>query len=150
MKPLIVLLVSFGIALMVTRLIQSDFNLAFSGRVAMAVMLGFTAIGHFAFTKGMVMMIPNAIPFKKGLVYCTGVIEIFAAAGLLIPSVRVLTAWLLIVFFIVLLPANINAAIRHVDYQKGTFEGSGVSYLWFRVPLQNLFILWTYFCAIRF
>ena len=142
MKPLIVLLVSFVIALIVTRLIVGDFNVALSGRIAMASML--------AFTKGMVMMIPDFIPFKKALVYFTGVIEILAAAGLLISSYQVLTAWLLIVFFIVLLPANINAAIRHIDYQKGTFTGSGLTYLWFRVPLQILFILWTYFSAIRF
>jgi len=150
MKPLIVLLVSFVIALIVTRLIVGDFNVALSGRIAMASMLAFTAIGHFAFTKGMVMMIPDFIPFKKALFYFTGVIEILAAAGLLISSYQVLTAWLLIVFFIVLLPANINAAIRHIDYQKGTFTGSGLTYLWFRVPLQILFILWTYFSAIRF
>ena len=150
MKPLIVLLVSFVIALIVTRLIVGDFNVALSGRIAMASMLAFTAIGHFAFTKGMVMMIPDFISFKKALVYFTGVIEILAAAGLLISSYQVLTAWLLIVFFIVLLPANINAAIRHIDYQKGTFTGSGLTYLWFRVPLQILFILWTYFSAIRF
>ena len=150
MKPLIVLLVSFVIALIVTRLIVGDFNVALSGRIAMASMLAFTAIGHFAFTKGMVMMIPDFIPFKKALVYFTGVIEILAAAGLLISSYQVLTAWLLIVFFIVLLPANINAAIRHIEYQKGTFTGGGPTYLWFRVPLQILFILWTYYSAIRF
>jgi uncharacterized membrane protein len=150
MKPLIVLLVSFVIALTVTKLILGNSNIALSGRIAMALMLAFTAIGHFAFTKGMVMMIHNPIPFKKALVYFTGVIEILAAVGLLIPSLRVVTAWSLIVFFILLLPANINAAIRHIDYQKGTFEGSGVGYLWFRVPLQILFILWTYFFGIRF
>ena len=150
MKPLIVLLVSFVIALIATKLISGNFTIAPSGRIAMAIMLAFTAIGHFAFTKGMAMMISDFIPFKKALVYFTGVIEILAAVGLLIPSFQVLTAWLLIVFFILLLPANINAAIRHVDYQKGTFEGSGVNYLWFRVPLQILFIVWTYFSAIRF
>jgi len=48
-----------------------------------------------------------------------------------------------------LLPANIYAALKHVDYQRGTFEGSGTNYLWFRVPLQVLFILWTYLSVIR-
>ena len=84
------------------------------------------------------------------MVYFTGFIEIFAAIGLQIPSVRVLTAWLLILFFVLLLPANINAAIKHVDYQKGTFEGSGTNYLWFRVPLQILFIVWTYMSSIKY
>lgn len=115
----------------------------------MSIMLLFTSIGHFAFTKGMEMMIPTIIPYKRTMVYLTGVIEICAAVGLLLGSTRELTAWLLILFFILLLPANIYAAMKHVDYQKGTFEGSGVGYLWFRVPLQVLFIIWTYFFAIR-
>jgi uncharacterized membrane protein len=149
-KPLIVLLTSFAIALIATKLTIGKFDIALSARVAMALMLVFTAIAHFAFTKGMVMMIPDFIPFKKGMVYFTGFIEMAAAAGLLIPNFQVLTGWLLILFFIMLLPANINAAIRHIDYQKGTFEGTGVNYLWFRVPLQILFILWTYFAAIKF
>ena len=116
----------------------------------MSAMLLFTAIAHFAFTKGMIMMIPDLIPFKKGMVYFTGVIEIAAAVGVLIPGLQVLTGWLLILFFLLLLPANINAAIRHIDYQKGSFEGPGAKYLWFRVPLQILFILWTYFAAVKF
>ena len=148
MKPLIVLLVSFAIALIVTRLITGEFAFAFSARIAIAIMLVFTAIAHFAFTKGMIMMMPGFIPFKKGMVYFTGFIEIAAAAGLLIPGLQVLTGWLLILFFLLLLPANINAATRHIDYQKGTLEGPGANYLWFRVPLQILFILWTYFATI--
>ena len=149
MKPLVVLLVTFAISLFALRVIQKQFNPGLSARIALSAMLMFTAIAHFAFTKGMTMMMPDFIPFKKELVYLTGIIEILAAVGLLIPNLRVLTGWLLIAFFIMLLPANIHAALKHVDYQKGTFEGSGPDYLWFRVPLQLLFILWTYLSVIR-
>jgi hypothetical protein len=31
------------------------------------------------------------------------------------------------------------------DYQKGTRDGSGTNYLWFRIPLQIVFILWVYY-----
>jgi len=148
MKPLLVLLISFLLALAVTKLAYSSFDIALSGRIAMAIMLAFTAIAHFTFTKGMEMMIPGFIPFKKTMVYLTGIIEFCAAAGLLIPGYQVLTGWLLILFFILIVTANINAAIRHIDYQKGTFEGAGPTYLWFRVPLQVLFILWVYFFAV--
>jgi hypothetical protein len=55
----------------------------------------------------------------------------------------------LMVFFILLMPGNIKAAIYHIDYQKGTFDGNGPTYLWFRIPLQLLFIVWTYICSIR-
>lgn len=149
MKPLIVLLSTFVISVVAIKLSTDQYDIAFAAIIAMSAMLLFTSIAHFAFTKGMTMMIPSFIPFKKEFVYFTGIIEIAAALGLLIPNFRLLTAWLLILFFTLLLPANINAAIRHIDYQKGTFEGAGTKYLWFRVPLQILFILWVYFAAIK-
>jgi len=95
-------------------------------------------------------MIPDFIPYKELLVIVTGLIEIAAAIGLQIASLQVITAWLLIVFFIMMLPANINAALKKIDYQKGDHNGSGPAYLWFRVPLQILFIAWTYMSAIGY
>lgn len=142
MKPLIVLLLTYLVSLLATRIINGDYNFLLSGNLAMSVMLLFTAIGHFLYTKGMVLMIPAFIPFKKELVYFTGMIEIAAAIGLLIPALRYLTAVLLIIFFILILSANINAAIHKVDYQKATVAGPGIRYLWFRIPLQFFFIAW--------
>jgi|SRR5699024_3676255 len=148
MKPFIVLIITFTLHLLAYRIIKGNYNFALAARVAMSVMLLFTAIGHFAFTKGMIMMLPEFIPYKIFVIYLTGVIEIAAAVGLFIPDIRQVTAWLLIVFFILILPANIRAAIHQVDYQKGTFEGDGLNYLWFRVPLQLFFISWVYLSAI--
>lgn len=150
MKPLFVLLGTFAIVILVIKLVYNQYDLALSARIAMSVMLLFTAIAHFAFAKGMTLMIPDFIPFKSAMVLLTGLIEIAAAIGLLIPSLRVLTGWILIIFFVLLLPANIHAAIKHIDYQKGTLDGNGLTYLWFRVPLQILFIVWTYLSAIRY
>ena len=95
------------------------------------------------------MMIPPQIPFKTELIYITGVLEIFLGIGLLLPGLKTYAAWSTIIFLIFLLPANIYAAVKHIDYQKGTFEGNGINYLWFRVPLQLLFIIWTYISAIK-
>lgn len=149
MKPLVILILVFVVSLGITFAFKGEADLVLSGNVAMAVMLLFTAIGHFAFTRGMTMMMPDIIPFKTAMVYLTGLIEIAAAVGLLMFSTRALTGWLLIAFFICILPANVNAAIKGVDFQKATLEGDGVRYLWFRVPLQILFIVWTYFFAIK-
>ena len=149
MKPLIVLLLVFGISLTVTKLIN-DYNIRLSAQIAMAVMMIFTSIGHFIYTRGMAMMLPSFIPFKKEIVYITGVLEIASAAGLLMPATRTITAWLLIIFFIVLTPANINAAIKHLNMEKGTYDGSGPQYLWFRVPLQVLFIVWVYVSCLMY
>ena len=149
MKPLIVLLTVFAVSLLVTKIFHNTFELALSGRIAMSAMLVFTAIGHFAFTKGMSLMIPEFIPFKTETVYITGIAEIIFAVGLLLPDYRVLTAWLLIVFLILVLPANIYASIKQVDYQKATFDGSGLTYLWFRIPLHIFFIVWIYLCSVK-
>ncbi|MBL3658724.1 DoxX family protein [Fulvivirga sediminis] len=149
MKPLIVLIITFCIAILINKIVNGNYNLALSGRIAMAVMLAFTAIAHFAYTTGMSMMIPSFIPFKTELVYLTGIIEIVAAIGLLLPHYRIITGWLLILFFILILPANIYAAMYHVDFQQASLNGKGLTYLWFRVPLQIIFIVWTYLSAVK-
>lgn len=142
MKPLLVLIVAFLVSLTGLKLFSGEWNYHLAGNIAMASMLLFTAIGHFAFTKGMTMMLPDFVPFRKELVYLTGILEAAAAIGLLIGSSREITAILLIIFFMLLLPANIYAALKNVDYQKGTYDGQGLTYLWFRVPLQLFFIAW--------
>ncbi|MCO4293195.1 hypothetical protein NF867_10000 [Solitalea sp. MAHUQ-68] len=148
MKPLVVLILSFFIALLTNWAIGNGLNFVFAGNLAMSIMLMFTALGHFKFAQGMALMIPNFVPYKTQFVYLTGVIEVLAAIGLLIPTVRNLTAILLIIFFALILPANINAAIHHVDHEKATYEGKDVSYLWFRVPLQLLFIAWIFYFSL--
>lgn len=146
--PLFVLLATFLFSLLLIKLMRKP-DYALAGRIAMSAMLLFTAVGHFIFTEGMAMMLPPFIPCKTEVVYLTGLIEIAAAIGLLIPRFQSLTARLLIVFFILILPANIYASLEHVNYQEGTYEGNGPAYLWFRVPLQVLFIAWVYLSSIR-
>ncbi|SFR64154.1 DoxX family protein [Maribacter stanieri] len=149
MKPLIVLLLSFTISIFLIKIIKKEYDFALSARIAMSIMLLFTAIGHFAFTKGMSMMIPKIIPFKESIIYLSGILEILLALGLIIPKFQIVSGWALIVFLLLMLPANIYASLNHVNYQKGTFDGNGLIYLWFRIPLQFLFIIWAYISAIR-
>lgn len=148
MKPLIVLISSFLLCLSVTYIIgHPDLNV--SGRVAMSLMLVFTAIGHFKFTDSMVMMLPSFVPAKKEIVLATGVIEILAAIGLLVLSITKITGILLILFFVFILPANIYAALKNVNLEKADNSGNGINYLWFRIPEQVFFITWVYFFSIR-
>ena len=148
MKPLFVLLISFGIALTIMKITGGYWDLVSAGNIAMSIMLSFTAIGHFKFSKGMTMMMPAVVPFKKELVILTGFVEIAAAIGLMMAAIRHITSVLLIIFFICILPANINAAIKKIDYEKGTYDGKGINYLWFRVPSQVFFILWVWYFGI--
>jgi len=149
MKPLFILLLTFIISIEIQKLVLKDINYLLSARIAMCAMLLFTALGHFLFTEGMSKMIPNFIPLKPTLVLVTGVLEIILAIGLLLPDYKKTTAWILIFFLLLMLPANIKASLENLNYQTGTYDGKGLPYLWFRVPLQVLFIAWIYFSTIQ-
>ena len=116
--------------------------------MAMGFMLWFTAIGHFKFKKGMSMMLPGLIPAKSFVIAATGVLEILLAISIQVSTLRVISGWILIIMFVLFLPANIYAAFRHLDYEKGTYDGKGLSYLWFRIPFQIFLIGWTYYFVI--
>ena len=148
MKPLFVLLIVFGITAAISKVFYHQWNPEFAGNLAMSIMLFFTAMAHVAFNKGMAMMLPSFIPFKKAVVYITGLIEILAGIGLLIKPYRHTISFLLIIFFILMLPANIYAAIKKVNHEKGNYSGSDLKYLWFRIPLQIFFIEWVWYFGI--
>ena len=144
MSPLTVLTGTFLLSITLPRLFKREVDYALSARIAMSVMLLFTAIGHFKFTDGMELMLPAFIPFKTEVVIITGLIEIGIAIGLLIPSSIKISGWTLMIFLVLVLPANIHAAVNHVDFQTASFDGNGPNYLWFRIPVQLFFIAWAY------
>ncbi|EJL72722.1 putative membrane protein [Chryseobacterium populi] len=148
--PEAVLPIVFLISLIILKIIRKKYYFALSARIAMAVMLIFTGIAHFVYTEGMALMIPKFLPLKTEAVYLTGILEIIISIALLIPKFEKITGWLLILFFILILPVNIYAAVNHVDMKTASYEGSGAGYLLYRIPLQIFFIAWTYFSCIKF
>ena len=140
---------TFLLSLIILKITKKKYQFALAGRIAMAAMLVLTGIAHFVFTKGMAMMIPGFIPYKTELVYITGALELAAAAGLLLPRFSLITGRCLVLFFIFLLIANIYGSAKQVNLEKGTYDGSGLHYLWYRIPLQFFFIGWVYFSSIK-
>jgi len=149
MKPLFVLLTVFLISNLVIRQYKGNIDYHLAGKIALVATLLFTSLGHLIYTKGMVLMLPDFIPLKKEMIYVTGLLEVIGAFGLFIPSLSRLTGMLLIVFFILILPTNIYASMRHLNYETATFDGKGPGYLWFRIPFQLLLIGWTYYFVLR-
>lgn len=147
MAPLIFLLITFVLLFGINKLLlKNKLSISFVGRAAMSVMLIVTGVAHFANTDLMVEMMPEFLPLKREFVYLTGVLELLAVVGLLINRLSKLTAVLLIIFFILILPANIVGSIKQINL--GGME-NGVLYLLFRVPLQIFFIFWAYYFGIR-
>lgn len=148
MEPEYFLFIVFIIVLIYFKIKSNNYQFAKSGRIAMSVMLIITGIAHFIWTKGMVMLMPNFMPFKVTLVYFTGVLEIIFAITFLIPKYQNKTSWFLVAFFVLLLPANIHGAIYKVNIETADYNGYGIAYLWYRIPLQLLFIVIVCYCGI--
>ncbi|PZU25959.1 MAG: hypothetical protein DI622_01975 [Chryseobacterium sp.] len=149
MKLLTILFATFLLALLGTKIFQGSWNFLFSGNLGMAVFIIFTGLSHFKFQKGMAMMIPDFIPAKMFWVYFTGIIEIAAGVGLMIPSIREITAILLIVFYVLVFAANINSSKKKINIFKADYTGPGMNYLFKeRIPMQIILIAWTWYFGI--
>ncbi|MFC4060989.1 hypothetical protein ACFOWE_22025 [Planomonospora corallina] len=109
----------------------------------LAVMLVMTAGAHFVppgvtFMPNhadMVAMVPPFVPLPALVVYLTGVLELAGAVGLVIPATRRAAGICLAVLFVLMLPANVHAALAGV-----TLAGEAVTPLGQRVPEQILYI----------
>ncbi|MDF5754430.1 hypothetical protein [Spongiactinospora sp. TRM90649] len=109
----------------------------------LAVMLVLTASAHFVPSNvtfmpnhaDMVAMVPPFVPFPAAMVYLTGVLELAGAVGLLLSATRRAAGICLAVLFVLILPANVYAALTEV-----TFAGEPATPLWQRVPEQIVYI----------
>ncbi|MFP5437890.1 MAG: hypothetical protein ACLGH8_08905 [Bacteroidia bacterium] len=147
MKPFFVLISVFLTGIILAYIFTGTFHEKFCGRLALSIMLLFTAFGHFKFVKGMALMLPDFLPYKKSIIYITGIVEISFSILLWVKDIRYQICLALIVFLITIFPANIKAAFSNVNIEQGNHEGQGPSYLWFRIPLQFLLLFWVWvFC----
>ena len=91
-------------------------------------------------------MLPPSVPGREAIVYSTGVLELLAVIGLLVPRTWRLTGTLLIAFLVLVFPANVYAA-----FQSGEMGGGamGPAYLLIRGPVQLLLIGWAYWFTVR-
>ncbi len=112
---------------------------------ALGVMLIMTGTTHFlpeAFADSpvpthadLLPMVPPFIPFPGAMVYLTGVLELLGAGGLFLARARRTAGLALAVLFVVMLPANIYAAVSDI-----TFNDAPATPLWIRIPEQVLYI----------
>lgn len=127
-------------------LFHNKYSLSALGRLALALMLVFTGSSHFIKTGEMVQMMPDFFPNKTAMVHSTGVLELLAAVGLMFRRTAKWVSIGLVVFLILVLPANVIGSMKRVEL-GGMEHGPG--YLFFRLPLQMVFIWWTYYFGIR-
>ena len=138
MVPLIVQIV-------VTLLTRLRYTSREAVRVGLAVMFMFTAASHFSpLRHDMAAMIPPPLTGALWVISLTGVLELAGAVGLLSKSWQRRAAWGLIALLLAMLPANLYAALAAV-----TLRGNPPSSLWWRVPLQFIWMAALWWSTIR-
>ena len=136
----VLLLGGFGIA----RLFGAD--VAASGRIGIAAVFAFTALGHFVKRDEMATMLPASMPARPTIVVLSGVLEALLAVLVLLPAYSKLAGIALCVFLVVVTPVNVYAAIKKVDFGG---HAAGPRYLLLRLPVQFVLLGWTYWFAVR-
>ena len=117
------------------------------GRIGITCVFFFTGLGHFFQARPMSAMIPQRIPgrYRLPIIYISGIVELAGAVAVLIPSLCKITGVLLCGFLLLVLPSNIDSAIRRVPFGG---HAAGPIYLLARIPLQAVLIGWIYWFAV--
>ena len=105
----------------------------------LALSLFFINVGvdHFINPDFYLNIMPDYLPFHAEAVYLSGFFEILGGIVVLIPKLRALARWGLISLLIAVFPANISMAMN-----PNLFPEFSLALLYFRLPLQFLFIFW--------
>lgn len=146
MTPLIILIVASLVFRSIGTLGVHIFqNWPSAVRTGLATMFLFTSSSHFnSLRTDLINMVPPMIPYPGIVVTITGVCEIIGGIGLIIPRITRFSAISLIVFLLLVLPANIYAALS-----GATINGSPVTPLWPRIIFQIVFIVAIWWSSIR-
>lgn len=94
---------------------------------------------HFVRERNFRKIVPDSLPFKKGIVLITGVMEVAFALLLWAKRGQSLVGKLLSLFMVLVFPANINMAVKNNTFYKG--KKIHPLLLWMRLPLQIPLIL---------
>ena len=100
-------------------------------------------INHFINPKFYEKIMPPYLPWPYALVIISGIAEVVLGVALLIPKTSTYAAWGLILLLIAVFPANL-----HMTMHPEQFPNIASIFLWLRLPLQGLLILWAYWYTV--
>jgi uncharacterized membrane protein len=119
--------------------------MSWTKRLLLWVMAAFYVVAganHFANPDFYLPMMPPYLPAHLGLVYLSGLAELLLGVAVLVPRLRGLAAWGVILLLIAVFPANIHIALYNVPL-GGAAVGAGV-WNWVRLPMQAVLIWWAW------
>lgn len=120
--------------------LNKTYHLRLWGLISLLLLAGLT---HLVMPSFFYPLFPETFPFKKFFIIATAPLEFLLAYGLYRPGSRKLYSRLTALWFILLTPFHINMAINHTSFQGIPAEYLPI-FLWGRVLLQLLFVLWAF------
>ena len=75
---------------------------------------------HFINPVWYVRIVPPILPFKTGIVYISGILEIILGSLLIFPKTRFIAGWGLIILLLAVYPANIYVALTNGEAMDTT------------------------------
>lgn len=101
------------------------------------VLLFFGAgVSHFIIDHFFIEAMPEWVPFRRTIVYISGIVEMAIAILLIYKPTRAKAGVWTALFLILVFPVNIYMAFTPGQYQLPSFA------LWLRLPLQIVLIWW--------
>lgn len=110
-------------------------------RIVLAIGMIVVGVLHFTHSGGFEKIVPDYLPHHLALVYTSGFLEVLAGVGLLIPSVSRFAAWLLVILYIAVFPANLYQAVNDIEVAALPHNPS---LIWWRLPGQALLVAWAW------
>ena len=101
---------------------------------ALAALLAVAGVAHFVKPEPFEQMVPRALPAHRELVYASGVVEVGAAAMLVVPRTRRLGGALAAALLVGVFPANVQMTVDVLRSERapGWFRAGTLA----RLPLQ--------------
>ena len=110
-------------------------------RLILSAFFIFAGIMHFVIPESYMKIMPNVLPFPRGLVLISGALEIAGGLGLLIERTRRFAAFGLIALLIAVWPANVQMLLNAREHDAAAWIQL---LLWLRLPVQIPLIWWTW------
>lgn len=107
------------------------------GRLLIGTVYLVAGAGHFLATHVYMDIMPDYLPAHRELVLASGLAEMAAGVGVMLPVTRRVAAWGIIVLLIAVMPANLWM-VQHPE----RYRSIPLWALWARLPLQIPLIWW--------
>lgn len=110
--------------------------------IALALFFVVAGFNHFVNRDFYLAMMPPFLPAHLALVYLSGMLEILGGIAVMIPQVRALAGWSLVLLLVAVFPANLHMALN-----PDLFPNISTVALYIRLPIQGLVIAWAYWAT---